>query len=284
MSLLLYRKSLISWKALKLFLSSFFSAFGFIALPLGVADILFPNTLGFGFTGQIVILVFSLFWAAYRIWPTFNLERSFSVPDIKVRIRLGDLLTAKENVVIGMSDTFDTEKGEIIKPETIQGQFLTKVYSDDQKRLDTALESALANESKYDDKGKHRGKKSRYKIGTVAVLDDGGNKYFCLAYSKMDNKFRAQSSIKMLSQSLESLWEALIEKGQNRGVSLAVIGSDTARVGNVASYADLIKLIVTSFVITSREKLIAPSLTIYIYPKDREKINILEIKDYLNSF
>lgn len=279
-----HKKSIFSNKTLDIFGRSFFSMFGFIALPLSVIDIFYPNTLSFGITGLLIVGVLSVFWGIFKAWPKFNISRCFAVPNIEIKIQDGDLFDADNNIVIGMSDTFDTEKGEIIKPSTIQGQFLTTIYGDDRDQLDKDLNSALHSKKSIVDKKKKKGKQERYPIGTVARINKGQSRYFCVAYSKMNNDLHAESSISMLTSSLDSLWTSIRTSGQNDGVSMAIVGSDTARLGNIVSYEDLIKLIVTSFILTSREKVVAPSLTIYIHKKNREKINILEIQDFLQSF
>lgn len=284
MNLSAYRKSIFSRKALEVFGTSFFSMLGVLALILGILDIFYPDTFNFGNNGLITITTISIIKAIFKAWPRFSISRAFPVPNIEIIIKEGDLFDASGNIVIGMSDTFDTEKGEIIKPSTVQGQFLTRTYDDDRSRLDNDLETALAKFEFTVDKDKNKGKQNRYPIGTTAILRAEAKRYFCIAYSVMNNNFQAQSSINMLSSSLDSLWSSIRTKGQNEGVSMAIIGSDTARVGHIASHADLIKLIITSFVLTSREKVIAPSLTLYIHSKDREKINILEIRDFLQSF
>lgn len=279
-----HKKSIFSKKALEIFGHSFFAMFGLIALPLSVVDIFYPNSLNFGIRGLLMVAAVSSFWAIYKAWPRFKISRCFSVPNIEIKIEEGNLFDANGNLVIGMSDTFDTEKGEIIKPETVQGQFLTTVYSDSREQLDKDLDAALTGTKFVVDKKKSKGKQGRYPIGTVAYLNKGQCRYFCVAYSRMNNDFHAQSSIQMLASSLDTLWTSIRTNGQNNGVSMAIIGSDTARLGHIVSYEDLIKLIVTSFVLTSREKVIAPSLTIYIHSKNKEKINILEIQDFLHSF
>lgn len=279
-----HKKSLLSRRAIEIFGHSFFSMFGLIALPLSVVDIFSNDSLNFGFNGVLTVAALSSLWGFYKAWPKFKISRCFSTPNVEVKLVDGDLFDASDNIVIGMSDTFDTEKGEIIKPATVQGQFLTKIYVDDRAQLDKDLGVSLNGIKKLLDKGKVKGKKERYPIGTVAYLNRGQSKYFCIAYSKMNNDLQAQSSIQMLTKSLDSLWASIRTYGQNNGVSMAIIGSDTARLAHVASYEDLIKLIITSFVLTSREKVVAPSLTIYIHPKNREKINILEIQDFLQKF
>ncbi|MBI4067714.1 hypothetical protein HY407_05005, partial [Candidatus Gottesmanbacteria bacterium] len=203
--------------------------------------------------------------------------------DTKIIIKVGDLFNEDGNIVIGMNDVFDTEKGEIIKSNSIQGQFLTKIYNDDRSKLDGDLKNALKKCIGQPDKEKSKGNKIRYPIGTVATLNAGNKKYFCSAYSYMNNNLQAKSDIGKLVVSLEALWEAIRLKGECDNVAMAILGSDLARIGN-ASKSNLIKLIVSSFILASREKWITKKLTIVIHPDSFEKVNLLELDDFLQSF
>ncbi|HMD90615.1 MAG TPA: macro domain-containing protein, partial [Anaerolineaceae bacterium] len=209
--------------------------------------------------------------------------RRLSVPDTVIVIKVGDLFKEDSNLVVGMSDTFDTEKGNIIKPKSIQGQFLATIYNDDTSRLNTDLSAALIGVSGKYDSNKTQGKNIRYPIGTVATLSVGTKKYFCSAYSCMGNDLKAQSDIFKLTTSLEMLWENIRLKGQGEKISMAVLGSDLARIGT-ASHSNLIKLIISSFILASRKERISEQLTIVIHQNNLEKINMFDINDFLQNF
>src|SRR5258708_5736940 len=123
----------------------------------------------------------------------------------------------------------------------------------------------------------------RYPIGTVATLSVSTKKYFCSAYSFMANDLKAQSDIPMLTTSLDTLWEEIRLKGQREKVSMAVLGSDLARIGE-ATHSNLIKLIVSSFILASRKKKISQQLTIVIHNDNLEKVNMLDLDDFLQNF
>ncbi len=283
MSLSAYKRTVFSWQTLKKLASSFFQAFGFFALVLGVLDILFPNTFNYGFKGIAIFSGVSLLWALVTLIPRREISRQLSVPDTKITIKVGDLFREDGNLVIGFNDVFDTEKGNIIKPSSIQGQFLTKIYNDDRIRLDRDIAVALQGVSGRQDSQKLQGKNKRYPIGTVATLTAGTKKYFLSAYSRMGNNLKAQSDIKKLSASLEMLWEEIRSKGQRETVVMAVLGSDLARIGT-ASHSNLIKLIVASFILASREKPITQELVIVIHQSSLGKINMIELNEFLQNF
>lgn len=283
MNISTYKTTLFSRHALIKFLSGFIQAFGTLAILLGVLDTLFPHTFGLKYPGLQFLTVTSFIWAIIQIFPRLEISRRLSVPDTVIKIKVGDLFEEDSNLVIGMSDTFDTEKGDIIKSDSIQGQFLTAFYNDDTSRLNTDLTAALHNISGKKDIKKSKGKNIRYPVGTVATLNIGTKKYFCSAYSFMGNDLKAQSNIKILSTSLDMLWEEIRLKGQRERVSMAVLGSDLARIGT-ASHSNLIKLITSSFLLASRESPISEQLTIIIYPSNLGKINMLELNDFLQYF
>ena len=114
MNLLLYRKTLFSKETFKVFYSSLTQAFGCFALLLGIGDVLFPDTFSFGRHGLEVIGGVSVLWGMIKICPRLNISRQMETPDVKISVKVGDLFEQKNNLVIGFSDTIDTEKGQII--------------------------------------------------------------------------------------------------------------------------------------------------------------------------
>ncbi len=232
----------------------------------------------------------SVFYVLFTVRPRREISRQFSLPDIKITIKVGDLFQEDANLVIGMNDAFDTEIGDVIKANSIHGLFLKKVYNDDKSLLDKEIESALQslpkeqNKQKVVDKQKTRGKNIRYPIGTAITLTMNTRKYFCSAYSRMGSDLKAQSSIKDLSMSLEMLWQEIGLRGQNERVAMAVLGSDLARLGNAASHSDLIKLIVSSFIYASRLQSVTKELTIVIHQSNLEKISMIVLNDFLQNF
>lgn len=273
----------LSTQAFKRFASGFFQAFGVIALVLGVLDILFPNHFQGGLGGIALISFASLMWAALVVWPRQVVSRQFSVPETKITITVGDLFNQEGNLVIGMNDVFDTEKGAIISPRSIQGQFLTRVYGDDREQLDRDLEDALKDAHGEQDKTKARGKNIRYPVGTVATIRNGTHTYFCVAYSFMGDNLQAKSELSMLSRSLDNLWDEVAIKGECKRIVMAVLGSNLARLGHRASHSELIQFIVWSYYLTAREKTICEELVIVIHPSDLGKVNLLELHNFLQK-
>jgi Domain of unknown function (DUF6430) len=82
-------------------------------------------------------------------------------------------------------------------------------------------------------------------------------------------------------RSLSKLWQEVRLKGHSIDVSIPIIGADLARTSLPRMV--LAKLIITSFVIASKEKFITRKLTVMIHPKDIESVDFYELEEFLTS-
>jgi hypothetical protein len=139
------------------------------------------------------------------------------------------------------------------------------VYGDDREQLDKDLRGALARVPKVSVESrsaKTRGKLTRYPIGTVATLHHATRRVFAVAYSRMGNDLMARSSLPVLRQSLDNVWDAVYRHGQLKPVAMPLMGSGLSRTG--ISYAELLAIIVSSFLASSRERHLGPELRVVL--------------------
>lgn len=208
-------------------------------------------------------------------------RQDFTSPDVAIVVMTGDLFVHDDaNLVIGFCDTFDTDTARsiIISAESAQGLLLSRLYGGDKDQLDKELRAALARvakESVESRSAKPRGKLTRYPVGTVATLHHATRRVFAVAYSRMGNNLVAQSSMPMLSASLDRLWDAVYLHGQLKPVAMPLIGSGLSRTH--ASPADLLALIVGSFVASSRARYACPELRVIVPPSMFDKTKASEI-------
>ncbi|WP_412758320.1 macro domain-containing protein [Legionella bozemanae] len=271
---------ILSW--FKLFLE----CVGGIAIVIGLIAVFYPSLfLLMGWIYLTIILVVSFFYATYKSWPKTNYTVYHSRPDTSISLLVGDIFKQEGHLVIGMTDTFDTEVPKIIKRTSIQGQLLENEFNNDVIRLNKELDQALiyANSEKIIDKNKTIGKNVRFPIGTVAVLGEVNKLYFCVAYSHMGNNSCAQSSPCDLWNSLDKLWEAIRQHGQKQQVSIPVVGSDLARLTNKLSRSELVIFIILSYLSASRQCPITKKLQIIIHPKDIKGLDIGFLTDFMRS-
>jgi Domain of unknown function (DUF6430) len=262
---------------------TFVSIFGSIWLFLEPAGLFLPEWLNWGWWGYIGLASFSLLYAISLSLPRKSVFRSLSSPDSTIEIKVGDLFDEPGHLVIGANDVFDTEPGEVIKPSSVQGQFLTRVYHGDHQRLDAEIDDALESLTveRKRETGKRRGKSWRYPIGTTLVLGFPDKRYFLNAYGYMGNDLRIKSSADDIWQSLSCLWEQVRLKGHGLEVAIPIVGSDLARTN--LPRMTLTKLIVISFIAASKKDFVTTKLTVIIYPKDLNLIDFYALEDFLNS-
>lgn len=273
-----------------IFTKKFFIKFGtnflvLIGIISGIIQIItfcYADLPSYGWKGWLWIMIISIIISLFRSWPRQKFSKSFSHPDVNIIVKIGDIFNQSGHIIIGFSDTFDTEIGDIISKDSLQGQFLSSIYNNNQQQLDNDLELSLQNEVAVDDQNKIRGKKKRYKIGTVATITKGVVKYFCCAYSYMGNNLKATSDINNLWVSLQKLWEKIRIDGEQKTIVMPVIGTNLSRVPGI-SFKLPISLILLSFIINSRVEPISKELILMIRKSDKDKVNLLEIQDFLKS-
>jgi hypothetical protein len=258
----------------------FFEVFGFCWLLLEPLALWRPEDLRWGFKGYCILAAISVLAAIVWAWPRQSITRRLPASDTTITIRVSDLLQQQGNIVIGVTDVFDTELGDVIAPSSVQGQFQTKVFPE-RALLDHAIDEALQGASSRFDEHKPKGKKDRYPIGTVAVVEARGNRYFLVAYTRMRNDMRVDSDICKISSALSECWETIRARGQHESVHMPIIGSAFARIG--LSRALLLQFIVLSFIDAEQKESLTSQLSIHIHEKDAEHIDFVDLEGWLSS-
>src|SRR6266511_2038288 len=79
------------------------------------------------------IVAVSLAWALARAFPRRRIECRFRHPEMAVTLTVGDLFEQRAHLVVGFSDTFDTDTTDnlIINSSSLQGQLLDRLYGGD---------------------------------------------------------------------------------------------------------------------------------------------------------
>lgn len=271
---------------------NFFAFFGAVSAGLQfygavfVPDKPFANPL----TVVLIIAGLGILFALWRTWPRSKISQTFNTGahEVTVDVVVGDILDHKGQIVVGFSDTFDTDTSgdKIIKASSLQGQLLKKRFNNDSAALDQALATDLNNSEATSTEhraNKPLGKLDRYPIGTVAVIGQSvDDRVYALAYSTMGNNLLAQSSVHDVWCALGQLWTSVYEHGQQEPVALPLVGTGLARI-NYLDRESMLRMALLSFVARSRETFICEKLTVYIHESDRDKINMLELKAFLKT-
>lgn len=263
--------------------NSFISNFGLLWLLVEPGALFFPENLNFGWLGYFGLAAIAIIITIIQRFPHNSICQALSSPDSAIEIKIGDIFDEDAHLVIGFNDIFDTELGEIIKPSSVQGQFLTRIYGSNLTRLDSELETALQPYShlQIEESNKVKGKTWRYPIGTTITLGSHDKRYFLIAYGYMNNDLTVHSNSDYIWTSLSNLWKEVRLRGHGMNIAIPIIGADLARTG--LPRMALAKLIITSFIVASKEKYVTRKVTVMIFPKDLDSIDFYELGDFLTT-
>ncbi|MFH9984638.1 macro domain-containing protein [Streptomyces luteogriseus] len=263
------------------------AAFGLLSAAFQVALAVWPSLTQHDIWILILLASSCLAAGVWHAWPRFETDHRYRYPDFVIQVKCGDVLDEPENVIIGFTDTFDTdlEGGIVISPRSVQGQFQERYYIGSTGDLDSDLSRRLSGvrlSVSEDVENKRRGKRDRYPIGTTVMLERSGKRFYAVAYGYMRNDLRVSCSMDALWASLTAAWNSVRIHGGLDPIAIPVIGSELARVGSL-DRTSLIKMIALSFVASSREEIVSRKLTIVVHPKDRHAVNLVDVERFLRT-
>lgn len=225
--------------------------------------------------GMIVIISINLPKKEY----IFNIKDR----DIKIKLKIGNLLKEKAAIVVPTNSTFDTKmENDFISIHSVQGQVQDKYFKNNITTLDYLIEKELEGKQFTELKDRKETKSKRYEIGTTAEINQNGMRFYFLADSDINSKGKAiNPSIMNITDSLSRFWQYIGEYGHVEPIAIPIIG--TGRMGIVDSREEILKNIVFSFVANNTTKKIATELIICIRKNDIKKYNIdiNEIVEYI---
>jgi hypothetical protein len=275
------RRSDLTGSALRQSGASALAAVGLFAMVAGLIDVLFPDVLPNARWAIVVgVLVAGAIFGAARAWPA-PVREVYATPAVTISVVAGDLLAQPGHLVVGMTDTFDTATG-IISEASVQAQFLREFYGGDASRFDADIDRALAG---TDPVGRVRklGKDVRYPVGTVATTGGPDRRFFCVAYSSMNERNEARATIDGVWTSLSSLWAAVCAHANGGPVAMPVIGQGQARLSQALSPADAIRLQVLSFWLACRQEKVCDELRVVVAPAVYDRLDRRDLQAFLTS-
>jgi hypothetical protein len=97
----------------------------------------------------------------------------------------------------------------------------------------------------------------------------------------MGNDYTVGSSVSRIWNALMELWPVVRDTSHLETVSIAVPGLGLARLSGRISQADMVRLVIISFLTSSRETVVAGQLRIVLTPQSAEKTDLRRLNDYL---
>ena len=216
--------------------------------------------------GTIVILLINKPKKEY----VFNIKDR----DIKIILKIGDILKEKFAIVVPTNTTFDTKMdNDFISIKSVQGQVQDKYFKNNISTLDCLIEKELENIPFIELTDRKDTKNKKYEIGTTVEINQNGKRFYFLADSDINIKGQTINPSTMnITDALSRLWQHIGEFGHVEPIAIPIIG--TGRMGIVSSREEIFKNIIFSFVANNTTKKIATELIVYIRKEDIKKYNI----------
>ena len=227
----------------------------------------------------IVCFIVSFFKNKFKLSYEYFLKGT----DVKINLKVDDVLNQKAAIVIPTSTTFDTKMDDdFISENSIQGQFQNKYFSNNLKELDRLLEKGLEGYS-YELINAVNSKNKRYPIGTVSKVTYKGKHYYFVAIADV-NDFGKTINTKFtnVQLTLEGIWNHIENKGHIENLAIPLIGTGKAGIHD-ATRKKVIQEIIFSFVASSQQRKVTEKLQICIHPQDLEHkdLELEELNEYL---
>ena len=217
------------------------------------------------------------------IWVHSNFRQNIKlkINNSEVEVKFGDIFLEQANLkVIAFNEYFDTlVDDKIIAKSSLNGVFIDKFFNNKVDELDDIIsnETHLEEASVEENTTRPFGKKTKYKLGTVCVVND----YLITAFTHFDDHNKAYLEINDYINCLLNFWNEVDRVYAGRTVALPVLGSGITRFKGYENISDqeLLELIIWTFKV-SRIKFPYPSsVKIVVYKNKSERINLLALKD-----
>lgn len=246
--------------------------FAWLFVPLTLLSMFCPKLLSeWGYIGIVSLLVFCLFYVAYRClrWHRLSyIQHKYSNLETCVVVKSANLFEEDCSIVIGVDSNFSANLSSgVVSPDTVHGQWLSSLDSDDLASVKAQIECLRSRPSTFGDR--------------ALCVSVHGVRYFLLAYSTFNQFNRAQSTVAQLQNSLIDLWECIRELGETRPVAISLVGLGLSRLRLTA--AESVTLIVSSYLLAQKESFISSELIICVSEDRAHDLDWLSVQDLLKS-
>jgi len=235
--------------------------------------------------GIVVLALLALFaFIIYiSIWIYANKLQNIKlmINNSEVEVKFGDFFAEVADwKVISFNEYFDTlVDDKIIAKSSMNGKFIEKFYKENLEELDNAIasDSHLSSQIVCENTNRSVGKKTKYKLGTICVV----NEHLLTAFTHFDDKNMAYLEMIDYVSCLINFWAEVDRVYAGKTVVLPVMGSGITRFRGYENISDqeLLELIIWTFKV-SRVKFTYPSkVKIVVFYKKSDKINLMALKD-----
>lgn len=242
---------------------------GIIFMFLDLSDLNISIKISLLIISLILILLISLL-ANWIVSKKITIKIS---KNTNLNIFYGNIFDGKENIVIPVSEYFDMVVDEkYVSSKTLHGQFVNSIFSSNISELEEKIKASLAKEKGTLDKKRN---KKKYQIGTTAIIEKNGIRYFLVVLTKFNDKNKVYCNVEDYFSTIQKLLIYLHNYSQGGSIFLPLIGGGLSNVN--MSKIDLIHSLIISM--KSNPEFSAIGEVNLVLPKAlKGEINLSDIK------
>lgn len=230
---------------------------------------------GFLLNYWIHILIAAVILSLCKTLPKTSVSRKIRDTDVTIRVAVSDIGRCRGALVIPWDCAFRTDLDDPrIDPETIQGQIIRKHFVDRQQHVRESLKQSLSSSGiRLDIHG-------NYPLESVAVVEIAPDtQFFLIALTQLcANQPLKADPIRVLA----ATWAAAKKNSTHNQLSIPLIGTGRNRWPLAVTRKAILREIINSFIVASRDERFCERLTICIHWKDYRDISFTEIERFLD--
>jgi Domain of unknown function (DUF6430) len=254
---------------------------GVIWLVTEIAILVFPSAehrlKDHGGAYVAFVLAACVIWFVRHIYEVRSVSFNLPTAGTKIEIRYGDLFEQSTDWLIGVGEFFDSELGQIVSKSSLHGKLITNIYNGDCNRFRDLVDAALAGAKSTESPQRLISPKSRYEIGTTAILANGTHNVFLVAMSRTHlDTHKASSDVPTLWIALRGALESVHSHGNGAPISMPLIGNGQSSVNIEPQH--LLRLIVLAIVDYGRKAGLPNQMSIIVPEACFKMLDIREIR------
>lgn len=287
-------KAQFSWHHLCDVIKNFFFLIGLLVTILQGAEYLLPNefvrpVVAFCRENTMWKFLFILIGVWLIKWEKLGYLWKCKTMEVSIEIKCCNFFNQEGSRLVQFADTFDTDmnNNKLVKPDSVNGEFIQLYYKNNVQQLDETIETTLSkNNVKFKENNRLRGKKKVYQRGTIIPITVQNTNYFLTAFSKMRLNGNTLMSKVDYSDFLASLWQKLSSVNvQDETLNVTVFGaSSISGLPADFKFQDKLHEIIKSFLLASRNRRICKKLRICMRPEDYQQLDYADIKHFATYF
>ena len=225
-----------------------------------------------GVSRYVIMAVVSLLLGVAYGWPKSQVSIPMRNINTKVTVVFGDLFQQHGCRVISVNEFFDSEIGDPVSPRSLHGVFIQNVLGGQAAAFDKLVNENLDGKASTHIQ-RPRGKQRRYEIGTTAVVDIVGVRYFLVALCRTNlETLKAEAGVPELWQALSGLWDTVRVNANGETVSLPLLGSGLAQMRLPPK--QLIQIILMSILEKAKSEEIASEIRLVLTPDKFAEVDL----------